>query len=107
MFDIKQGVGGMVDIEFITQYLVLKYSSKFPDFVLWSDNVRILDECARLGILDQGSVDDLKESYIAIRNVGHRMNLQGITRIVFDDELDVYRDKVTRLWKQVFNITEV
>lgn len=53
------------------------------------------------------SVDDLKESYIAIRNVGHRMNLQGITRIVFDDELDVYRDKVTRLWKQVFNITEV
>lgn len=106
-FDIKQGVGGMVDIEFITQYLVLKYSSKFPDFVLWSDNVRILDECARLGILEQGSVDDLKESYIAIRNVGHRMNLQGITRIVFDDELDVYRDKVTRLWKQVFNITEV
>lgn len=40
-FDIKADAGGITDIEFITQYLVLRYASDKPKLTCWSDNVRI------------------------------------------------------------------
>ena len=42
-FDIKADAGGITDIEFITQYLVLRYASDKPKLTRWSDNVRILE----------------------------------------------------------------
>jgi glutamate-ammonia-ligase adenylyltransferase len=39
-FDIKQGRGGMVDIEFLIQYLILLHAHRFPELVTYSDNVR-------------------------------------------------------------------
>lgn len=41
-FDIKADEGGITDIEFITQYLVLRYAHEKPKLTRWSDNVRIL-----------------------------------------------------------------
>ena len=37
-FDIKADAGGITDIEFITQYLVLRYASDKPKLTRWSDN---------------------------------------------------------------------
>ncbi|MBP8219818.1 MAG: bifunctional [glutamate--ammonia ligase]-adenylyl-L-tyrosine phosphorylase/[glutamate--ammonia-ligase] adenylyltransferase, partial [Aeromonas sp.] len=46
-YDLKQGAGGMTDIEFMAQYLVLAYAEAHPDTMTrWSDNVRIFDTCA-------------------------------------------------------------
>ena len=52
----------MIDIEFIAQYLLLREAPAHPDMMLWSDNVRILDECARLGILSAEDAEALKLS---------------------------------------------
>ena len=41
-FDIKQDAGGIADIEFITQYLVLAYSHEHPSLCRYSDNIRVL-----------------------------------------------------------------
>ena len=43
-FHVKQDAGGIVDIEFIVQYLILAYSHQHPSMCRWSDNVRLLEE---------------------------------------------------------------
>lgn len=43
IFDIKADAGGITDIEFIAQYLVLRYAASEPRLTRWSDNVRILN----------------------------------------------------------------
>lgn len=102
LFDLKQGRGGMVDIEFIAQYLLLLYAPKYPEMVLWSDNVRILDECSRLGILSKGDSEVLKNAYLAIRGYYHRVSLADLPRIVaFEDRPDECA-VVEKIWQRLF-----
>jgi glutamate-ammonia-ligase adenylyltransferase len=51
LFDIKQDTGGVTDIEFIVQYLVLKEASRQADLLTFSDNIRQLESLAKFGIL--------------------------------------------------------
>ncbi|MFM5688099.1 bifunctional glutamine synthetase adenylyltransferase/deadenyltransferase, partial [Aeromonas caviae] len=74
-FDLKQSPGGMVDIEFIAQYLVLAHACGEPAALTrWSDNVRIFDECVMAGVLTLEQAEGLKQAYLEIRNLGHRLN---------------------------------
>ncbi|MCH7370252.1 bifunctional [glutamate--ammonia ligase]-adenylyl-L-tyrosine phosphorylase/[glutamate--ammonia-ligase] adenylyltransferase [Aeromonas sp. MR16] len=100
-FDLKQSPGGMVDIEFIAQYLVLAHANGEPDALTrWSDNVRIFDECVLAGVLSLEQAENLKQAYLEIRNLGHRLNLSEISRKVRDDQLLVERDHVLAVWRQ-------
>jgi len=76
-FDIKQGYGGLVDIEFLVQYLVLRYSQKYTDIVGFSDNLRILKELKTLGILTEEEQKLLGDCYCQLRDLGHRATLQN------------------------------
>ncbi|MFC5705999.1 bifunctional [glutamate--ammonia ligase]-adenylyl-L-tyrosine phosphorylase/[glutamate--ammonia-ligase] adenylyltransferase [Aeromonas eucrenophila] len=100
-FDLKQSPGGMVDIEFIAQYLVLAHANGEPDALTrWSDNVRIFDECVLAGVLSLEQAENLKQAYLEIRNLGHRLNLSEISRKVGDDQLLAERDHVLAVWRQ-------
>ncbi|MGL5287218.1 MAG: bifunctional [glutamate--ammonia ligase]-adenylyl-L-tyrosine phosphorylase/[glutamate--ammonia-ligase] adenylyltransferase [Aeromonas sp.] len=101
-FDLKQSPGGMVDIEFIAQYLVLAYAAEHPDaLTLWSDNVRIFDECVMTGVLTLAEAEGLKHAYVQIRDLGHRLKLSELSRRVADDELPAERAHVTKMWRQL------
>lgn len=101
-FDLKQSPGGMVDIEFIAQYLVLAHASGEPDALTrWSDNVRIFDECVLTGVLTLEQAEGLKHAYLEIRNLGHRLNLSEISRKVRDDQLLPERGLVLAVWQQL------
>lgn len=102
LFDLKQGRGGMVDIEFIAQYLLLREAPKHPDMVLWSDNMRIFDECARLKILDQATCDALQHAYLAIRECYHRVSLANLPRIVALSDRPVECDQVGAIFDAIF-----
>lgn len=102
LFDLKQGRGGMVDIEFIAQYLLLRNASKYSDMVLWSDNVRILDECSRLGILPKSEVKVLKDAYLAIRGYYHRVSLAALPRIVAMEDRPPECAVVEKIWMRLF-----
>lgn len=97
-FDIKQGFGGMTDIEFMAQYLVLVNAQKYQSMVLWSDNVRIFEECARLKLIPPTIANRLIDAYLAIRNKYHKNSLQGISRVVTTSELDKERLFVQTVW---------
>lgn len=100
-FDLKQSPGGMVDIEFIAQYLVLANACEHPQALTrWSDNVRIFDECVMAGVMDLADAEGLKHAYLEIRNLGHRLNLSEVSRRVGDEQLLTERQHVLRLWQQ-------
>lgn len=104
LFDLKQSEGGMVDIEFIAQYLLLREAHGHPDMVLWSDNVRILDECARLGILTPEDAAALKNAYIVIRGWYHKLSLADLKRILPRSEMPQECHEVKRIWDRIFGI---
>ena len=104
-FDLKQSPGGMVDIEFIAQYLVLAHAGGEPDALTrWSDNVRIFDECVLTGVLTLEQAEGLKHAYLEIRNLGHRLNLSEISRKVGDDQLLPERGLVEGVWQQLLGV---
>jgi glutamate-ammonia-ligase adenylyltransferase len=110
-FQLKQDAGGIVDIEFMVQYLVLTYSAAHPMLLKWTDNVRILDTLASEKILDTKHTDALKLAYIAYRSLAHRRALQNQKLLLSDIEfeqagLKTHIATVTGLWDQVMNLAQ-
>ncbi|WP_286234982.1 bifunctional [glutamate--ammonia ligase]-adenylyl-L-tyrosine phosphorylase/[glutamate--ammonia-ligase] adenylyltransferase [Thalassotalea sediminis] len=74
--DIKQGEGGLVDIEFLAQYLVLGYSRDFPEICHYSDNLRIFEALAKHLVIEEKQLEVLATSYCHLRDFGHKTSLQ-------------------------------
>ena len=101
-YDLKQGLGGMTDIEFMAQFLVLAHAEAHPQALTrWSDNVRIFDTCAEQGLLSEEEAARLKQAYLAIRDVAHRCTLSGLSRIVAAGDLLPERAWVSALWQKL------
>jgi len=96
--DIKREPGGIVDIEFMVQYLVLAWAAEYPILADWTDNVRILETAAKVGLLEGGAAAALKDAYLALRGERHREALDipddGRAREV----LDRYRTLIRQQW---------
>ncbi|MDY0924240.1 bifunctional [glutamate--ammonia ligase]-adenylyl-L-tyrosine phosphorylase/[glutamate--ammonia-ligase] adenylyltransferase [Leclercia sp. CFBP8987] len=75
-FDIKADEGGITDIEFITQYLVLRDAHSKPKLTRWSDNVRILELLAQNDIMDEHEALALTRAYTTLRDELHHLALQ-------------------------------
>ncbi len=103
LYDIKHGVGGMIDIEFISQYLLLKYAPIYPQMKLWSDNVRILEECSNLGIVDKSITDELIAAYIDIRQIYHELSLADLPRLIAVSDRIPATYRVEEIWKKIFS----
>jgi [glutamine synthetase] adenylyltransferase / [glutamine synthetase]-adenylyl-L-tyrosine phosphorylase len=101
-FHLKQGVGGIVDIEFMVQYAVLAWSHRVPELARWSDNVRILETLGREGLFEQQECDALTEAYIAYRSAAHQLSLQQQPGIVPADRFAELRAAVSTKWRQLF-----
>lgn len=75
-FNLKIDQGGIGDIEFLSQYLVLNYAHHYPKMTTWSDNVRILELAANYQIMEQDEAQKLTQAYIDMRNEIHQLSLQ-------------------------------
>ena len=104
-FDLKQGVGGMVDIEFIVQFGCLAYARQCPEAFRWTDNLRLLDALARVGWLDDETARFLQETYLAYRTKVHRLALQEQPALVPVAEFRDRRTRVRRLWQRLIEST--
>jgi glutamate-ammonia-ligase adenylyltransferase len=99
-FDIKQGAGGIVDIEFLVQYLILANAHANEALVEWTDNVRMLETLARNDIMDQRTAMELTECYLAYRHEAHRMSLNERPALVSDSEHTTSRQRVAEAWQR-------
>ncbi len=74
VFHLKQDRGGIVDIEFLVQYLVLRHAQDKPELLRWTDNIRLLDSIETGGLLPAEDAELLREAYKAYRAAGHRLS---------------------------------
>jgi len=98
-FDVKQGHGGVADIEFMVQYSVLRWAHQHPDLLDWTDNVRQLDTLARHRLLAGDAAERLADAYRAFRAVIHHNALQELPALAPDDQLAAERALVQGLWQ--------
>jgi len=100
LFDLKQDAGGIADIEFLAQFLVLGFSVKFPQLAISSDNVRIFDAVAQCGLLPESAAIKLTDIYCSYRNKGHRLALQELPNKVPPKDFEQSQQFVTSIWQQ-------
>ncbi len=101
-FDLKQDPGGIADIEFLVQYLVLKDADKHADLTEYSDNIRQLEALARDELLPAEDARLLTDTYRDYRTRLHHLALAGEPGLAPRDEIAEQAARVVALWDQVF-----
>ena len=101
-FHLKQGVGGIVDIEFMVQYAVLAWSHRVPELARWTDNVRILEALGLEGLFERQECEALTQAYLAYRSAAHQLSLQQHQGIAPADGFAEARAAVSAKWQQLF-----
>lgn len=100
-FHLKQDVGGIVDIEFITQYAVLAWFHEFPSLSTWSDNIRILEELEQTQLLPVQDCKKLRCIYQTYRKTLHLRALQNLGSRVSSDQFHEERKTVIAIWDRL------
>ncbi len=102
MFDLKHVYGGVVDIEFMVQFIVLAYSHQHPELAENKGNTALLFRAAALGILAEEDAAILAKAYLSYRAKIHvaRNNNESQT-VITDDELSTERASVARVWNTI------
>ncbi len=103
-FDLKQGEGGIIDIEFQVQYLVLLNAPDYPDLIVWSDNIRQLEALEEAELMTAADAGRLRDTYRAFRERLHHLALAGDERLVSADEYVAEREHVLATWRHTFGL---
>ena len=101
-FHLKQGAGGIVDIEFMVQYAVLTWSHRVPELARWSDNVRILEALRQEGLFEQQECEALTQAYLVYRSAAHQLSLQQQPGTAPAGSFVQERAAVSAKWQQLF-----
>ena len=100
--DLKQCVGGITDIEFMTQYWVLANSNKTESMTQYTDNLRILENAVENGIIEANTASSLQNAYLKLREQYHHLTLADSKFADQTEELDAIRENVKTHWKLLF-----
>ncbi|HJV74910.1 MAG TPA: bifunctional [glutamate--ammonia ligase]-adenylyl-L-tyrosine phosphorylase/[glutamate--ammonia-ligase] adenylyltransferase, partial [Noviherbaspirillum sp.] len=99
LFDLKHDDGGMIDIEFIVQFLVLLHAQHYPQLTGDIGNIALLKLCGELGLIDATLAGDVADAYRTFRKLQHQIRLQGKERARVEMERVVrQKECVRRLW---------
>lgn len=102
-FNIKQDQGGITDIEFIAQYLVLANAPQNPDLAYWSDNVRIFEIMAANNVISLETTEQLKLGYTSLRNEIHHLNLLGKSAEIDSEKFQKVRSFINKIWMELLD----
>lgn len=101
-FDLKHDAGGMVDLEFVTQYLVLTHSKDHPELIGNLGNIALLKLAGDAGLVNPALAARAADAYRELRRRQHEVRLQGADRPrVPPTELLEARSAVRDLWREV------
>ena len=102
LFDLKHDRGGMVDIEFIVQYLVLAHSHQHARLALNHGNIALLGYAGGLGLIDKPLAAAVQDAYRVFRRHQHRLRLQGERYARLPrEEVAAQVEATQRLWRDV------
>lgn len=98
--DVKNMIGGMTDIEFITQFIVLNYAHQYPRLLEFTDNIRILEVAGAAGVLSMPAVNSLISAYKALRTASHRLSLAEKGSLG-EQSFTAERKQVQKIWQRL------
>ena len=102
-FDVKHSAGGMIDVEFAVQLLVLSQASQHPELLENAGNIALLERAEAAGLLAPGVGHEAAAAYRELRRVQHRARLNEESTQLASAELQGPREAVLRLWQAVFS----
>jgi len=102
LFDLKHDNGGIVDVEFIVQYLVLAHAHRHSGLTANIGNIALLRLAGELGLIPADSARDAAQAYRSYRSQQHVLRLQGKEKARTDELQPAQRQAVQALWQKVF-----
>lgn len=107
LFDIKHDSGGMVDVEFIMQFLVLAHARQHPILLDNLGNIALLGLAARVGLIPEALAIQVADIYRTYRRAQHALRLQGANMARAEPaQFANERAQVRRLWQWVITPQE-
>ena len=104
-FDVKHGAGGMIDVEFAVQFLVLANSASHAGLLDNVGNIALLERAEAAGLLGTGIGRGAADAYRELRRVQHRARLDERPTQVEPQDVAASREAVLALWKALFEPT--
>ncbi len=101
-FDVKHSPGGMVDIEFAVQFLVLSQGCKHPELLANAGNIALLVRAQACGLLPDNVGEDAAQAYRTLRQIQHRARLNEEPTQVDVTQVEQERTAGLALWTAVF-----
>ena len=105
-FDLKHSPGGMIDVEFAVQYLVLAHAARHPALRENTGNIALLRDAEQAGLLPPGLGEAAGHAYRMLRHAQHRARLDEASmqrkREALGEELTAQIEAVHRLWRTLF-----
>jgi glutamate-ammonia-ligase adenylyltransferase len=103
LFDIKHDRGGIIDVEFMVQYLVLGHAVRYPELARNIGNLALLRLAGELGLIPADQAEEVRDSYRELRRLQHQLRLQGAQYARLEPaEGEKLSAPVLRLWQRVF-----
>ena len=101
-FDLKHDRGGMVDLEFVTQYLVLLHARTHPNLLKNLGNITLLKLAAEDGLIDINLARQAGDAYRNLRKLQHAQRLNGAEKARIDPiQIEQERHIIRKLWDTV------
>ncbi len=101
-FNLKHDRGGLIDVEFAVQYLVLGYAHQYPQLTGNLGNIALLDIAADLGLIPHELADKVRNAYRQYRRIQHTLRLDDSDRAVDPQSVTEQVAAVTALWQLIF-----
>lgn len=102
-FDLKHDDGGMIDIEFSVQFLVLAWASEYPQLLDDVGNIALLKRAGEAGLIDAQAGVEVGDAYRAYRKSQHALRLADARYARVDaQEFKAERSAVINLWQALF-----
>ncbi|GAB2890378.1 bifunctional [glutamate--ammonia ligase]-adenylyl-L-tyrosine phosphorylase/[glutamate--ammonia-ligase] adenylyltransferase [Uliginosibacterium flavum] len=101
-FELKHDAGGLIDVEFIVQFLVLAHAHAHPELTENKGNIALLGRAAAAGLIPEDLATGSANAYRTMRHAQHGQRLNQLKSRVLDGSLDAARIPVQALWRVVF-----
>ncbi len=106
-FDLKHDRGGIIDVEFLVQYLILAHAAEHPGLTRNSGNLALLKTSGEAGLIPPELAEQCRTAYREFRKRQHQMRLQGAEFARVDDEIAApLAASVADLWRRILGEAE-
>jgi len=101
-FNVKDDPGGLIDFEFIIQYLVLGHAHDHSQLVANLGNIALARISGELGLIDAARAKAAADGYRTLRRIQHRLRLNGESDWLPEDAAAGERQAISELWQEIF-----